>query len=98
MFGHCGTTVQLPGQRLSVAFDRGYRLSAYIYPFWDNNNSCCIQYWLGGWQRPLLGAGMKIGFDILTLYFLFIAAGYQVGLGVLLTGYEIPILLGKMVF
>ena len=53
---------------------------------------------IGGWQRPLLGAGMKIGFDILTLYFLFIAAGYQVGLGVLLTGYEIPILLGKMVF
>jgi uncharacterized protein (TIRG00374 family) len=52
----------------------------------------------GGWQRPLLGAGMNIGFDILTLYFLFIAAGYQVGPGVLLAGYGMPILLGKMAF
>lgn len=41
---------------------------------------------------------MKIGFDILTLYFLFIAAGYQVGLDVLLAGYGMLILLGKMVF
>lgn len=52
----------------------------------------------GGWQRPLLGAGVNIGFDILTLYFLFIAAGYQVGPGVLLAGYGMPLLLGKMAF
>lgn len=51
-----------------------------------------------GWQRPLLGAGMNIGFDILTLYFLFIAAGYQVGPGVLFAGYGMPLLLGKMAF
>ncbi|MCL7414134.1 MAG: YbhN family protein [ANME-2 cluster archaeon] len=52
----------------------------------------------GGWQRPLLGAGMNIGFDILALYFIFIAAGYQVGPGVLLAGYGMPLLLGKMAF
>lgn len=52
----------------------------------------------GGWQRPLLGAGMNIGFDILALYFLFIATGYQVGPGVLLAGYGMPLLLGKMAF
>jgi uncharacterized protein (TIRG00374 family) len=52
----------------------------------------------GGWQRPLLGAGVNIGFDILTLYFLFIATGYQVGPGVLLAGYGMPLLLGKMAF
>ncbi|MDW7775815.1 MAG: YbhN family protein [Methanosarcinales archaeon] len=51
-----------------------------------------------GWQRPLLGAGMNVGFDILTLYFLFIAAGYRVGPGVLLAGYKMPMLLGKMAF
>lgn len=52
----------------------------------------------GGWQRPLLGAGLNIGFDILTLYFLFIAAGHQVGPGVVLAGYGMPLLLGKMAF
>jgi uncharacterized protein (TIRG00374 family) len=52
----------------------------------------------GGWQRPLLGAGMNIGFDILSLYFIFIAAGYHVRLGVLLAGYGMPMLLGKMAF
>ncbi|MCG7847660.1 MAG: YbhN family protein [ANME-2 cluster archaeon] len=52
----------------------------------------------GGWQRPLFGAGANIGFDMLTLYFIFIAAGYQVGPGVLLAGYGMPLLLGKMAF
>ena len=52
----------------------------------------------GGWQRPLMGACVNMGFDILTLYFLFIAAGYQVGPGVLLAGYGMPLLLGKMAF
>ena len=35
---------------------------------------------------------------MLTLYFLFIAAGNRVSLGVLLTGYGLPLLLGKMAF
>jgi uncharacterized protein (TIRG00374 family) len=52
----------------------------------------------GGWRGPLLGAVFNIGFDMLTIYFLFIAVGHQVSLGVLLTGYGLPLLLGKMAF
>jgi uncharacterized protein (TIRG00374 family) len=52
----------------------------------------------GGWRGPFLGAALNVAFDMLTLYFLFIAAGYRVSLGVLLTGYGLPLLLGKMAF
>jgi len=52
----------------------------------------------GGWQRPLLGAVVNTGFDMLTLYFFFIAAGYPVGLGILVVGYGLPLLLGKIAF
>ena len=41
---------------------------------------------------------MNVIFDILTLYFLFIAAGEKINPGVLLAGYGLPQLLGKMVF
>ena len=52
----------------------------------------------GCWRGPFLGAGLNVAFDMLTLYFLFIAAGHRVSLGVLLTGYGLPLLLGKMAF
>jgi len=52
----------------------------------------------GRWRRPALGAVASIGFDMLTLYFLFIAAGQEVGLGVLFAGYGLPLILGKMAF
>jgi uncharacterized protein (TIRG00374 family) len=52
----------------------------------------------GSWRGPLLGAVLNVLFDMVTLYFLFIAAGHQVSLGVLLTGYGLPLLLGKMAF
>jgi glycosyltransferase 2 family protein len=51
-----------------------------------------------GWQFPLLGAALNIAFDSLTIYVLFFAAGQPIGLGVLLTGYGLPLLLGKAVF
>lgn len=35
---------------------------------------------------------------MLTLYFLFIAAGHPVSPGVLLTGYGIPLLIGRLAF
>ena len=35
---------------------------------------------------------------MLTLYFLFIATGYNVSLGVLFAGYGLPFILGKMAF
>lgn len=51
-----------------------------------------------GWIRPALGAGMNIGFDMLTLYFLFIAAGHAINPGILLAGYGLAFLLGKVAF
>ena len=52
----------------------------------------------GGWRGPALGAVLNIVFDMLTLYFLFVAAGHAVSPGVLLAGYGLPLLLGKVTF
>ena len=47
------------------------------------------------WQRPLLGAVINTGFDMLTLYFFFIAEGYPVGPEILLVGYGLPLFLER---
>jgi uncharacterized membrane protein YbhN (UPF0104 family) len=52
----------------------------------------------GGWRGPALGAVLNIVFDMLSLYFLFVAAGHAVSPGVLLAGYGLPLLLGKVTF
>jgi uncharacterized protein (TIRG00374 family) len=52
----------------------------------------------GGWQGPALGATLNVAFDMLTLYFLFVAAGHPISLGALLTGYGLPLLLAKVAF
>jgi hypothetical protein len=52
----------------------------------------------GGWRGPALGAVLNTVFDMLTLYFLFVAAGHAVSPGILLTGYGLPLLLGKVTF
>ena len=52
----------------------------------------------GGWRGPALGAALNIVFDMLTLYFLFVAAGHAVSPGILLVGYGLPLLLGKVSF
>jgi uncharacterized protein (TIRG00374 family) len=52
----------------------------------------------GGWRGPLLGSVLNIACDMLTLYFLFVAAGHRIGVGMLLTGYGVPLLLGKIAF
>jgi uncharacterized protein (TIRG00374 family) len=52
----------------------------------------------GGWQRPALAAAFSICFDMLTLYFFFLAAGHPVRLSILLVGYGLPLLLGKAAF
>jgi uncharacterized protein (TIRG00374 family) len=52
----------------------------------------------GGWKGPVLGALMNVAFDILTLFFVFWAAGHAVRPGVLLVGYGLPLLLGKVPF
>ncbi len=62
-----------------------------LYATWDALKS-------GGWRGPLLGAVLNTGFDMLTLYFVFVAAGHAVSPGVLLAGYGLPLLLGKTGF
>ena len=52
----------------------------------------------GNWERPMLGAIANLAFDILTVYFLFIAAGHPVSIGILIAGYGLPFILGKMAF
>jgi uncharacterized protein (TIRG00374 family) len=65
--------------------------TARIFGAWDVLRT-------GGWHRPVLGAVSNTGFDMATLFLLFIAAGHPVSLGVLLTGYGLPLLLGKVTF
>jgi glycosyltransferase 2 family protein len=55
-------------------------------------------FWEGGWHRSLLGALANTGFDALTLYCLFVAAGHAVSPGTLLAGYGIPLLVGRGTF
>jgi len=51
-----------------------------------------------GWRGPLLGSFFYVVFDMIALYLMFIAAGNRVSFGVLLTGYGLPVLLGKVAF
>jgi uncharacterized protein (TIRG00374 family) len=62
-----------------------------VFAIWDTLKS-------GGWRGPMLGAALNVGFDMLTLYLIFLAAGHAVSPGVLLTGYGLPLLLGKVSF
>ncbi len=64
------------------------------------NNLYCGLELLGekGWLRPVTGSALNIGFDMLTLYCLFLAAGYAAPPGVLMAGYGLAFLLGKAAF
>ncbi|MFZ3069911.1 MAG: YbhN family protein [Anaerolineaceae bacterium] len=62
-----------------------------IFTAWDN-------LWLGKWFYLAVGALMNIVFDMLTLYFLFMASGETISIGVLLSGYALPLLIGKVAF
>jgi glycosyltransferase 2 family protein len=62
-----------------------------LFVMWD-------KLWQGAWHRPAAGALLNVAFDILTLYFLFLAAGENISPGVLLAGYGLPLLLGKVAF
>jgi len=62
-----------------------------MYDAWD-------ALWQGAWHRPMVGAFLNVAFDMMTLYFLFVAAGQNVSLGVLLVGYGLPLLLAKVAF
>jgi len=50
----------------------------------------------GGWAKALGGDALSVFFDVLTLYCVFLAAGYHIDPGVLIAGYGLPILAGKL--
>jgi uncharacterized protein (TIRG00374 family) len=54
--------------------------------------------WSGGWARPLLGAVVNAGFDILTLFCLFVAAHHAITPVALIAGYGLPQLFGRISF
>lgn len=61
-----------------------------IFTAWDD-------LWKRKWLLLVFGALTNVSFDMLTLYFMFVAAGTNIGFDVLLTGYALPILLGRMI-
>lgn len=50
----------------------------------------------GGWHGPVVGAILNTGFDMLSLGLFFWAAGYRISAAILVAGYGIPQLLGKV--
>lgn len=52
----------------------------------------------GRWVKPAIGAFVNVGFDMLTLYLVFLAAGYKLKLSMLFAGYSLPLMLGKIAF
>jgi uncharacterized protein (TIRG00374 family) len=62
-----------------------------VFTAWDD-------LWKGKWYHLVFGAFVNSAFDMLTLYFLFLAMGNSVTFGELLSGYSLPLLLGKVAF
>ncbi len=54
--------------------------------------------WSGKWHPLALGAFLNVFFDMATLYLLFIAARDNITFGMLLSGYALPLLLGRIAF
>ncbi|MDP2964529.1 MAG: lysylphosphatidylglycerol synthase transmembrane domain-containing protein [Pelolinea sp.] len=70
--------------RINREFDR-------LFKAWDSLLA-------GGWKGPFLGSAINIIFDMITIYFVFLGTGKAIPLSILITGYGLPILLGKMAF
>lgn len=64
---------------------------ADLFLAWD-------ELWQGKWHKLLLGSFINTGFDILTLYFMFMAVRKPISFGILLSGYALPLLLGRVAF
>lgn len=57
---------------------------------------CWDIFFKSGWRGPAIGAALNTGFDMLKLACLFAAASHPVSLSILVAGYGMPQLLGKM--
>jgi uncharacterized protein (TIRG00374 family) len=54
--------------------------------------------WRGGWRQPLLGAVANAGFDVVTLFCLFVATRQAIAPPALIAGYGLPQLVGRLTF
>jgi len=54
--------------------------------------------WQGQWRHLTMGAFINVAFNMLILYFMFLASGVSINLWVLIAGYALPMLLGKIAF
>jgi uncharacterized protein (TIRG00374 family) len=52
----------------------------------------------GKWAWALLGAVVNVGFDMMAMFFLFIAAGHRITVETLFAGYGLPLVLAKLAF
>jgi uncharacterized protein (TIRG00374 family) len=52
----------------------------------------------GKWALALMGAIVNVGFDMLAMFFLFIAAGSPISAATLFSGYGLPLVLSKVAF
>jgi len=52
----------------------------------------------GNWKKPLLGAFGYTLFDLMAMYLVFVASGYNIKFGVLFASYGLPYLLAKIAF
>jgi uncharacterized protein (TIRG00374 family) len=71
-------------ERINQEFDR-------LFNAWDSLLA-------GGWKGPFLGSIAYVFFDMLTIYLVFLSTGNTVPIFVLIAGYGLPVLLGKMAF
>ena len=94
-------------QLIRTAHDAGRKWAAFRHRSYDSEKTesaikQLFDAWRhlrkGGWVKPLTGASLNIGFDMLTLYILFVALGHPVSLGALFVGYGLPLLFGKVGF
>lgn len=81
-------------QKIRIFSDASQRMSRFL----DNVCSGAALLQKQDWKKPAVGSIINIGFDMLSLYFIFVAAGKPVSLVVLVAGYSIAFILKLMAF
>jgi glycosyltransferase 2 family protein len=91
-------------ERLVLAFSRFFgrllkrsfsqtKIRSKLDPFYD----AVALIGRRGWIKLAYGPFLNIAFDVLSLLFFFYAVGYQINLGILLAGYGLAFLFGRII-
>lgn len=81
-------------QKFRIFSDASQRMSRFL----DNAYVGAALLQKQDWKKPIVGSFMNTGFDMLSLYFIFVAAGKPVSLIVLVAGYSVAFILKLVVF